>query len=144
MRGFTLHQHLLTAFCLTACFVPMARAQGKYTASRAGDLQVGVDFVGGDADYAQNVKGYGGYATFDFTRHFGAEIDFQTSEWLTVGKEDVYERTYEIGGRYVRSYGRFAPYVRAMYGRGVFNYPFNEANLAYNIFAGCRWEWISG
>ena len=49
----------------------------------------------------------------------------------------MYERTYEIGPRYVRDYGRFSPYVKAMYGRGVFNFPpQNAANLAYNMFAG--------
>ena len=129
-----MRKHLLIALCVAACFTQTLHAQGKYTASRAGDLQVGVDFVGGNADYAQNVKGYGGYATFDFSRHFGAELDFKQANGDLGNK--VYERTYEVGGRYVRQYGRFAPYVRAMYGRGVFNFQFNDANLAYNMFAG--------
>ena len=25
-----------------------------------------------------------------------------------------------------------SPYIKGLYGRGVFNFPFNEANLAYN------------
>jgi hypothetical protein len=35
----------------------------------------------------------------------------------------IYERTYEIGPRYVRKYGRLERYAKLMYGRGVFNYP---------------------
>ena len=33
--------------------------------------------------------------------------------------EGIYERTYEIGPRYVLHYGRFAPYGKVMYGRRV-------------------------
>ena len=57
----------------------------------------------------------------------------------------VYERTYEIGPRYVLHHGRYNPYAKLMYGRGVFNYPLmldpvtqnltQTANLAYNIGA---------
>ncbi len=54
----------------------------------------------------------------------------------TPHEDKIYERTYEIGPRYVLRYGRFNPYVRAAYGRGVFNYPNDAANLAYNMFTG--------
>ncbi len=56
----------------------------------------------------------------------------------------LYERTYELGGRYVYPLNdRFVPYVKGNLGRGVFNFsgttgpgpPVQVANLAYNIQA---------
>ncbi len=111
--------------------------QATSTASRKADLQVGVGFVFNNADYPyapETLKGVGFYSTLDFSYHFGAEIAIHQANSGT--GDSLYQRTYEIGPRYVRSYGRFAPYVKAMYGRGVFNFPRNSANLAYNMFAG--------
>ncbi len=126
-----LKRYAIAVFLLAAASSTL-HAQAKYTATRAGDLQVGVDFVTGKSDYANNVKGFGLYTTFDLTKHFGAEFDLHQAHEPYL---QVYERTYEIGGRYYRSYGRLSPYVKGMYGRGVFNFPMGEANLAYNIFA---------
>lgn len=111
--------------------------QATTTASRRFDLQAGGQFVFSKSDYyAQLLKGAGVYATVDFTYHFGAEIDFrQVNSPIDSG----YERTYEAGARYHRTYGRFSPYVKAMYGRGVFNFVQGStvlANLAYNEFVG--------
>jgi len=87
-------------------------------------------------------KGYGFYTTYDFRYHVGIEGEFhQINDPDPV--DGVYERTYEIGPRYILHYGRFAPYAKLMYGRGVFNYPpvpgdikpGPAANLAYNLFA---------
>ncbi len=53
------------------------------------------------------------------------------------GQTNIYEKTYEIGPRYSRTYrGRFSPYVKGLYGRGVFNFTYRgetTANLAYNM-----------
>ena len=107
-----------------------ALAQGKSSASRLGDLQIGFDYSNADSDYVANrIRGYGLYGDFDFTQHYGVEVDFHQ---LSDPNSAVYERSYEVGGRYVRHYNIFAPYIKALYGRGVFNFPFNEANLAYN------------
>ena len=46
----------------------------------------------------------------------------------------VYERTYEVGPRAYVLRGSFAPYAKAMYGRGVYNFSNNVANIAYNIY----------
>lgn len=124
---------------LLAAASPVLSAQARYTATRAGDLQVGVDFVAGNSDYADpHLRGVGFYTTFDFREHFGAEFDIHQANTST--NNHLYERTYEIGPRYFRTYGRFSPYVKAMYGRGVFNFPYTTggpvANLAYNLFAG--------
>ena len=125
-----------------------ARSQAVYTASRAGDLQVGVDGVLVNSDYeTKDFRGAGFYSTFDFKPHFGAEIDFRQANSSQGTGE--YERTYEVGARYLRHYGRFTPYIKAMYGRGVFNFSYTiispttgavsyglAANLAYNEFVG--------
>ena len=110
---------------------------------RVGDLQIGALFVYGNSDYRpQNFRGYGGYASFDFRYHIGIEGDFHQLNDPD-STDGVYERTYEIGPRYVLHHGRYNPYAKLMYGRGVFNYPpvFGDpkigpaANLAYNIGA---------
>jgi len=113
--------------------VPHILAQATVpTASRTGSLQVGGYFSRTSSDYSPHTfYGYGGYATFDFSQHFGIEANIRQSNTTT--NEKIYERTYEIGGRYVRRYNRFAPYGRVSYGRGVFNFPYNRANLAYNL-----------
>ena len=121
--------------------VRSAAAQATYTASRAGDLQVGAGVALGTSNYrspelggtGEQLRGFDLYSTFDFKPHLGAELNFrQTSP--SYG-EKVYERTYELGGRYVYPLGRLKPYGKAMYGRGVFNYPNSIANLAYNLYS---------
>jgi len=131
----SLHAWLLAAVLL-AIGSSMAHGQAKYTASRAGDLQLGVGYNNGTSDYVTNrISGYSGYATFDFSEHFGAEFDFHQAN---DPNSAVYQRSYEWGGRYLRHYDndRYRPYARLMYGRGVFNFPFNVANLAYNMMVG--------
>ncbi|WP_260706134.1 porin family protein [Edaphobacter flagellatus] len=113
-------------------------AQAVPTASRAGDLQIGGGISNANTDYVPNrVNGGTVYVDFDFYRHFGVEGEFR---FLKDGKTNIYEKTYEVGGRYSRVYhNRFVPYGKVMYGRGVFNFANNGqtyANLAYNMFAG--------
>ena len=88
-----------------------------------------------NSDYDRSkLKGGAVYATLDFSSHFGGE--FVIHQANSGNGDQIYERTYELGGRYFRDYGRFKPYVKAMYGRGVFNFLNSSANLAYNEFAG--------
>lgn len=110
------------------------------TASRLGDLQLGGGVSFGNSNYetylvgkGETLLGFNLYGSLDLPRHVGAEINFRQTI-PTYGK-DVYERTYEIGGRYVYQFGRLKPYAKGMYGRGVFNYPNDIANLAYNLVA---------
>lgn len=110
----------------------------RATASRTVDVQVGGGFSYGKHDYGYTlpgdgtrISGFSLYGTFDPTTHLGVELAFRQ---LGNHKADhLYERTYEIGPRYVLHFGRFHPYARVMYGRGVFNYPQDVANLAYNM-----------
>jgi opacity protein-like surface antigen len=113
-------------------------AQASPTASRAGDLQIGGGFSNADTDYVPNrVNGPTVYVAFDFYKHFGVEGEFR---FLKDGKTNIYEKTYEVGGRYSHPFHtRYVPYAKLMYGRGVFNfasYGTTTANLAYNMFAG--------
>ena len=129
----------LLLLSLAFCAASAAQAQKLPTASRSLDIQAGGSFVYGHSDYGTTLKGYGGYGTIDFKPHFGLMLDFHQAN----GNYKIYERTYEVGGRYVRHYHRFDPYAKGMYGRGVFNFPPpifdptgpSAGNLAYNLFA---------
>lgn len=128
-------RRLLSLLCFLAVSLGVAKAQAKHTAERRADLQIGLDFGITKSDYTvDKLKGGGLYATLDFTPHFGGEFDLRQANSST--GDSLYERTYEVGGRYFRNYGKASPYVKAMVGRGVFNFPQNIANLAYNMFAG--------
>ena len=134
---------IFTLIYLAGFTVARLHGQAAATASRVADLQIGAMFNLANSDYRPaKFKGFGFYSTYDFKYHIGIEGEFhQINDPNTT--EGIYERTYEIGPRYVLHYGRFAPYAKGMYGRGVFNYPplFGDpklgpiANLAYNIFA---------
>ena len=133
----SLLNRIVIASCFLSCALPALLGQATSTASRKADLQVGVSFVYNNADYPydpQTLRGLGFYSTLDLSYHLGAEIAFHQANSST--GDSMYQRTYEVGPRYYRTYGRFSPYVKGMYGRGVFNFPRGVANLAYNLFAG--------
>ena len=122
------------ALCLFGVAAPALLGQATSTASREADLQIGAGFVYDQSDYNTTaLKGLAFYTTLDLTNHLGGE--FVIHQANSSAGDSLYERSYEIGPRYFRHYGRFSPYVKAMYGRGVFNFPNNVANLAYNEFA---------
>ena len=123
---------LVFALTLLSAGSCAAFAQGNSTISRIGDLQLGGGYTSASSDYLNpRIKGYAFYGDFDFFHHLGVEADFHQ---VGDSPSKVYERTYEVGVRYVRHYGRLGPYAKFMIGRGVFNYPENEANLAYNMY----------
>jgi opacity protein-like surface antigen len=134
----------LLAICLVGLAAGRLHAQATPTAETPGVLQIGAMFNIAAPDYRpQKFYGYGFYTTFDFKYHIGFEGEFhQIND--TDSAEGIYERTYEIGPRYVLHHDRFDPYAKIMYGRGVFNYPLmldetghvtQTANIAYNIGA---------
>lgn len=115
---------------------PMLHAQAAPTAARAGDLKIGGGFSTAASDYGDRYNGGAAYIDFDFLQNIGVEGEFH----FVKDPSDLYEKTYEVGGRYFRTYGKFVPYAKVMYGRGVFNFPpladGFRANLAYNLAAG--------
>jgi hypothetical protein len=114
----------------------MLDAQSAPTASKALDLKIGGGFATANSDYGDRYNGGAAYIDFDFLPHIGVEGEFH----FVKDSSDLYEKTYEVGGRYFRTYGKFVPYAKVMYGRGVFNFPplpdGFRANLAYNLVAG--------
>jgi hypothetical protein len=148
-------KRLLVSLVL-AVSTTIALAQAAPTATRSADLQVGASFALAKPDCtflpaapsdcdSFKFKGYGFYADLDLKYHLGIELDFHDVK----GQDPIaYERTYEVGPRYIFPiHRRFVPYVKAMYGRGVFNFPgylstpgglkeVTAANLAFNIFSG--------
>jgi opacity protein-like surface antigen len=117
--------------------------QAEPVATRSGDFQVGGTFQLADSDYApEHFRGFGLYSSFDFRYHLGLESEFHQLDGSNTS-QNVYERSYEAGPRYVLHYGRLQPYGKIMYGRGVFNFPpvgggsgpKLRANLGYNIAA---------
>ena len=119
-----------------AVALPALHAQSVYTANRKADLQAGGGYSIAKPDTGPDkFKGFYLYFDLDFKHHLGIEGEFHKVNQDDPGKE--YEKTYEIGPRYYRTYkdGLFRPYIKGMYGRGVYNYPQDTANLAYNLFA---------
>jgi len=146
-------KRILTALLFSLSTAALLGQAGS-TASRKLDLQVGGGYSNANSDYTTNrIGGFMIYADADFMRHIGVEINFHQ---VTDPNSPVYERTYEAGARYFRDYGRLRPYVKGLYGRGVFNSPVYDYyvpiscsggtctyqivetnfNLAYNMMVG--------
>jgi len=118
-----------------------ASGQALPTATRIADVQIGSGFVFGKSTNSQvipstqlTLTGFAVYGVYDGREHFGFEGNFRQIN--NPGGSQIYERTYEVGPRYVLHYDRyiFNPYVKVLYGRGVYNYPGTVANLAYNMY----------
>jgi opacity protein-like surface antigen len=110
-------------------------AQSEPTATRLGDLKIGGAIATANSDYGGWYNGGGAYFDYDFRPHLGVEGEFH----FVKDASDLYEKTYEVGGRYYRTHRKYAPFGKLMYGRGVFNFPLlpngSRANLAYNLMA---------
>jgi hypothetical protein len=115
----------------------IVHAQALPAGSRLGDLKIGGGFSTANSDYGDRYNGGAAYFDYDFLPHIGVEGEFH----FVKDPNDLYEKTYEIGGRYFLTYKkRWVPYAKGMYGRGVFNFPplgdGFRANIAYNLIAG--------
>jgi hypothetical protein len=145
-------KHLALLPLLAALAIsPSVHGQASATASRLADLQVGAGYTLAHSDYVpNNIGGFSLYADYDLLGHYGLEGDFHYAKDPhpdpIVPSNHFSERTYEIGGRYLRHYyhGRLAPYGKGLYGRGVVNFPAHQAfvpggletyidNIAYNL-----------
>lgn len=139
---------LLAVALLLATAASSAYAQAGTTASRLADLQLGGGFTLAHSDYVPNtIRGFALYGDFDIRGHYGIEAGFHrvvdpNSDPL-VPSNHFSETTYEIGGRYLRRYRRYAPYGKVLYGRSIANFPAHQVfvpgglltyinNLAYN------------
>ncbi len=134
-----LHRHLASTAILlvlaAGCASLSATAQSLPTASRVGDLQIGGGFVLAQSHFnftPISLIGGAAYTTFAIRPHWGGEFDFHHTR--ATADSTIYERTYEIGPRIFMTKGRFIPYAKVMYGRGVYNFSNNVANIAYNMY----------
>jgi hypothetical protein len=113
----------------------VALSQALPTASRTADAQIGGGYTIARPDYVpQTFQGFTAYGDFDFRLHIGVEAEFH--QIYSTGGDQSFQRSYEIGGRYFRTYGPVVPYLKAMIGRGDFNYPHGNADLVYTLYAG--------
>jgi opacity protein-like surface antigen len=120
---------------LGAAYPLFSHSQALPTASRTADAQVGIGYAIGQPDYVQQTfPGLTAYADLDFRPHLGVEAEFH--QIANADDSLMREQSYEIGGRYLRTYGGLVPYVKAMAGIGVLRYPQGLATLRYTIFAG--------
>jgi hypothetical protein len=79
--------------------------------ARRPTLQIGVGYSMARPDYVpQTFQGYTAYADFDFRPHLGA----RPSSTRSTAPNGITElpANYEIGGRYLRTYGPLVPYVK--------------------------------
>lgn len=126
-------RHLALVLLLGAKHV--LHGQATPTASRRADAQIGVGFTLGPSGYApQSFRGISAYVSLDLTPHLGAELAFHQIN--SPSGDRSYQRTYELGARYLRTYRALKPYLRASYGRGDFNYPYGLTDLSYNLVSG--------
>ncbi len=114
---------------------PMLYAQAIPTASRVGDLQLGVGYSSAKPDYSQQTfTGLAAYADFDFLPYLGVEAEFHKVD--TPASDQSYQMTGEVGARAFHAFGRVVPYAKGMIGRGNFNYPYSLTDLNYTLYAG--------
>jgi hypothetical protein len=126
---------LVIALALLLGGASLLHAQATSTASRAGDLQIGAGFSIAKPDYGtQSFQGFTAYIDFSRRSHFGLEAQFH--QVSSTNSDQSYQRTYEVGARYFRTYGHIMPYLKAMIGRGDFNYPYGQTDLSYTLYAG--------
>lgn len=125
-------------FLLSACVATSGlHGQAAHTADRKADLQIGGGYSIVKSDYApEKYKGFMFYVDLDLRQHWGIEGTFHQANEPS-GGAGMYEKTYEFGPRYTRQYkdGLLRPYIKGLYGRGVYNFPKDVANLAYNLYA---------
>lgn len=119
-------------------------AQVAPAATRGNNAQIGGSFSFAQSDFgAEKLNGFGVYATYDFRAHWGVEAELH-QVFDSNFKIDIFEKSYEVGPHYSLHFGRWQPYGKFMFGRGVFQFPPDPlhpaagpvANLAYNMFAG--------
>jgi len=126
---------VLCVLLLAACAPPPARAQSLPTVSRVGALQLGGGFVFAHSGYnftPIHLLGEAAYTDFAIRPHWGGEFNFHR---VTASQDStVRETTFEVGPRIFVTRWRFTPYAKVLYGRGVYNFSNNMANIAYNIY----------
>jgi opacity protein-like surface antigen len=111
---------LSLTLALTGVALPsVMHAQATAAATRGGMAQVGVAYSTSNEDQyvGKYLQGMTIYGTFDLNNHLGVEGDVHLDSALK-SYFGYTESSYDVGLRYVRHYGRFNPYAKALVGLG--------------------------
>jgi hypothetical protein len=153
MKHFSLSLTSVLALGFALVLLPSKlQGQAEAAATRAGGLQVGatITFLSPDLTgylapnnaptSAKSEIGGIIYATFDLTEHLGAT--FEANYPTTRTPDDILEKTYMIGGRYVYRHNRYEPYAKVLVGLGNTSYDrpvawisFPGTPASYGVFA---------
>jgi hypothetical protein len=115
-----------------------ARSQATPTASKVGNLQIGIGGLLVSTDYTpKKAGGLTVYGDFDFTKHIGIEGDIHFGSIITPA--DLGEDSYLLGPRFVIGHKRFSGYGKVLFGVGRLNYQqgffASNASFTYKIYA---------
>ncbi|RZU29039.1 hypothetical protein [Edaphobacter modestus] len=127
------------AASILALLAPLASAQSALPAAeRRLNVQVGALFSlanpgiprGSSIYYGSLYKGAGAYIDIDPHVRYG----FEFAEHEVFGQY-IHERTLEVGPRFHKQLGRYVPYGKLLYGRGIFSFPYGIGSLRFNELA---------
>jgi opacity protein-like surface antigen len=111
---------LIGCFACVLSLTTWSHAQAVPTASRTGEIQIGVAGTLINSDYAPKYyKGLSVYGDFDFFHNVGIEGDMHFS---LITPNDNSENSYLLGPRYSFHYKHFQPYAKALFGVGRFGF----------------------
>jgi hypothetical protein len=134
-----LGRSFVVAVTLLGFFTPLAIGQALPTAERRLNVQVGGMFSVANPGIPRdesiyygkwNYMGGGAYATIDPHPRYGLDLGVRQ----TYG-EFVHERTIQVGPRYYKTFGRYAPYGKVQFGRGFITFPNSIGNSSFNEIA---------
>jgi hypothetical protein len=132
-------QSLIGCFACILSSATLCHAQAIPTASRAGQIQVGIGGFYSDPDFGQGKnKGLTFYADYNFAQHLGVEGEIH---YAVITPSDVSEDSYVAGPRYMIRHKRFEVYAKALFGVGRFG--FQEGSFA-NPSTGSYFEYVLG
>jgi len=108
---------VLALAAIFAAAASQLHGQALPSAKATGVLQAGIGLTIAQGDeFTERLGGLTGYATLDFSRHLGAEVDIHILNLIT--PYNFVENTYLGGARYAWHKGRFTPYVKVLGGLG--------------------------
>jgi hypothetical protein len=127
----------VTMLCLVAAFVNAAHAQvGASSYGGNQTFAVGGMVSGFHLDYGKRyLGGAGAYVDGDLNDHWGLEGE---ANWLWLHQfADTHFSTYMGGPRFnFNTSGKWRPYVKALGGGALFNFPYSYARGSYLVVAG--------
>ncbi len=105
------------------------------SASSRVSLQIGVGGTDAFPDYGEHsIRGITAYGDLNFFNHFGLEADLH--QVSLDDPEDFGQNSFVVGPRFIFPVTRFAPYLKAFVGRGLFTTPGSRSNQNSMVYGG--------